>query len=182
MCDPRVLRLAAEIRDLHAQQCESADRVRELQEADDRRLMESCRARGHPRLPELQYFSTVFEQQDALQKARRDPTVKARAKRLQTAAWVVIFLVCLGAQVYPGLLGGPLWSTCGVVLLLGGTMILAQHFWLHTPLCRHLRRQLIERGVPICIECGYDLRGQTTPRCPECGQPVDVSPQLAERE
>jgi len=22
-----------------------------------------------------------------------------------------------------------------------------------------------------CLECGYDLRGQTEPRCPECGTP-----------
>ncbi|MBN1347708.1 MAG: hypothetical protein JXQ73_33785 [Phycisphaerae bacterium] len=34
-----------------------------------------------------------------------------------------------------------------------------------------LRRQLVERGIPICIRCGYDLRGQTEPRCPECGTP-----------
>ncbi len=38
---------------------------------------------------------------------------------------------------------------------------------------RSLRRQLLERGVPICLRCGYDLRGQTEPRCPECGKPFD---------
>lgn len=38
---------------------------------------------------------------------------------------------------------------------------------------RSLREQLVARGVPICIACGYDLRGQTTPRCPECGTPFD---------
>jgi len=40
---------------------------------------------------------------------------------------------------------------------------------------RSLRSQLIERGVPICFECGYDLRGQLEPRCPECGTAFDPS-------
>ncbi|MBI4717021.1 MAG: hypothetical protein HY763_04395 [Planctomycetes bacterium] len=34
---------------------------------------------------------------------------------------------------------------------------------------RSLRQQLVDRGFPICIKCGYDLRGQHRPRCPECG-------------
>ncbi len=28
-------------------------------------------------------------------------------------------------------------------------------------------------GRPKCRQCGYDLRGQQTPRCPECGTPFD---------
>jgi hypothetical protein len=38
---------------------------------------------------------------------------------------------------------------------------------------RQLRERLVELGVPICIHCGYDLRGQTVPRCPECGRGFD---------
>lgn len=38
---------------------------------------------------------------------------------------------------------------------------------------RVLREKLVEKGVPICIECGYDLRGQIEPRCPECGTGFD---------
>jgi hypothetical protein len=34
---------------------------------------------------------------------------------------------------------------------------------------RELRSCLRERGIPACLHCGYDLRGQTEPRCPECG-------------
>jgi hypothetical protein len=40
---------------------------------------------------------------------------------------------------------------------------------------RSLRSQLIERGTPICLECGYDLRGQIESRCPECGTAFDSS-------
>lgn len=38
---------------------------------------------------------------------------------------------------------------------------------------RRLREQLVAKDVPICIKCGYDLRGQNVPRCPECGAPFD---------
>lgn len=45
---------------------------------------------------------------------------------------------------------------------------------------RSLREQLVRRGFPICMRCGYDLRGQTEPRCPECGVPFD--PELIKHE
>lgn len=38
---------------------------------------------------------------------------------------------------------------------------------------QELRKLLCEQGIPICIHCGYDLRGQTDPRCPECGRAFD---------
>ncbi len=34
------------------------------------------------------------------------------------------------------------------------------------------RRHLQER---VCDKCGYDLRGQLEPRCPECGEPFGPS-------
>ena len=34
---------------------------------------------------------------------------------------------------------------------------------------RYLRTYLNEHGVPICLNCGYDLRGLPESRCPECG-------------
>ena len=38
---------------------------------------------------------------------------------------------------------------------------------------RYLRQALIDDGFAICGLCGYDLRGLTEPRCPECGAPFD---------
>ena len=35
---------------------------------------------------------------------------------------------------------------------------------------RALREALAQAGVPICVRCGYDLRGQCNAVCPECGQ------------
>jgi hypothetical protein len=40
---------------------------------------------------------------------------------------------------------------------------------------RDLRAVLASRGLPICSCCGYDLRGQTGTRCPECGSSFDAS-------
>jgi hypothetical protein len=46
---------------------------------------------------------------------------------------------------------------------------------------RHrLREGLVALGVPICLHCGYDLRGQIEPRCPECGRTFD--PALLNRQ
>jgi hypothetical protein len=46
--------------------------------------------------------------------------------------------------------------------------------WLsRTLIRRRLREELIEDGFAICRSCGYDLRGLTESRCPECGTPFD---------
>lgn len=39
-----------------------------------------------------------------------------------------------------------------------------------------LRRCLVEAGYLVCLGCGYDLRGQTISRCPECGVAFDAQP------
>lgn len=39
---------------------------------------------------------------------------------------------------------------------------------------RCMRQYLQEMHIPICLGCGYDLRGQTEARCPECGREFDA--------
>jgi hypothetical protein len=46
-----------------------------------------------------------------------------------------------------------------------------QYLW-RAPMQKALRTLLVSKGIPICIPCGYDLRGQIEQRCPECGTPV----------
>gem|GEM_PF-2832980 len=38
---------------------------------------------------------------------------------------------------------------------------------------RIIRRH--EETGEVCLECGYCLRGLTSPRCPECGTPFDAA-------
>jgi len=42
---------------------------------------------------------------------------------------------------------------------------------------KRIRRELIGIGVPVCMTCGYCLRGVESARCPECGWVLD--PQIA---
>jgi hypothetical protein len=49
----------------------------------------------------------------------------------------------------------------GMYLLIGGNRII-----------RYCARDLLDR----CAVCGYDLRGITAPRCPECGMTLDRPP------
>jgi hypothetical protein len=37
-----------------------------------------------------------------------------------------------------------------------------------------LRYELLDCGVPVCVQCGYHLIGLPGPDCPECGRPFDA--------
>lgn len=39
----------------------------------------------------------------------------------------------------------------------------------------YFRKQLNDLGIPVCVRCGYDLRGQLDHRCPECGTEFEKS-------
>jgi len=39
---------------------------------------------------------------------------------------------------------------------------------------RAIREQLLAHGIPVCLACGYDLRGRDSSRCPECGRVCNV--------
>jgi len=48
--------------------------------------------------------------------------------------------------------------------------------WLHRwGAASDLRQKLLKFGVPVCLKCGYALRGLPVEigRCPECGRPFD---------
>ena len=60
-----------------------------------------------------------------------------------------------------------------IVLLVVCVCLSGWVYWRTQRVRRKLRLRLVEKGVPICVECGYDLSAQREPRCPECGCAFD---------
>jgi len=72
------------------------------------------------------------------------------------------------------------WSVAGVnvaaaqftvtQLLLIPIMWVRERKWMRV----YLRQYLNEHGIPICRNCGYDLRGHASRTCSECGTAFDA--------
>ncbi len=135
-------------------------------------------------LPELKLF--------------RDPSAKARALDeigdgkiggvvgVLTKPWILMLIS--GSVTVPVLflrpsvrilhLPGNIAFYADMALLLG---VFCALILLHRPFAaRHLRRRLVDSGIPVCVGCGYDLRGLAPLirgglTCPECG--AEVSPE-----
>jgi len=103
--------------------------------------------------------------------------------------WPIEFFVVAGATALFGISvfallnvidhehvkGGPLGMltilVCLMVVFLGVFVLVLKN--VNGITRRFLRKELVRRGIPVCIKCGYDLRGQTETRCPECGAEFD---------
>lgn len=72
-----------------------------------------------------------------------------------------------------GCVAGPLVVATLKILYIFSYLVLA-HALMKQRIYLSLRRQLRDRGIPLCMGCGYDLRGQIEPRCPECGRPIEA--------
>lgn len=90
---------------------------------------------------------------------------------LATLALLVVRRVLISRGIWDAAWEYPVLYQGTVLLMLltyiAGTLVLRRN------LRRYYRAQLVAKGVPICIDCGYDLRGQVDPRCPECGKAFD---------
>ena len=59
-----------------------------------------------------------------------------------------------------------------VLLFLTAALLIRVFILTRSQLRQMLRKTLREQGVPICILCGYDLKGCVSDKCPECGEPI----------
>jgi hypothetical protein len=168
MCGPCALELASEIRDLYRQQCELADKLEANYENNARRITESFRPREDESFPELARFKSVFDCQAALVRAQEDPRIQQLNRITKTANWLIVLAVGL-AMLYST--NDTLLTTLAAVGVGGCLLVIENRVFFRTHLKRSIREQLADMGVPICIACGYDLRGQIEMRCPECGVP-----------
>jgi hypothetical protein len=106
-----------------------------------------------------------------------------RVVRWRTLLIYLLFLVpgfaawALGLDYYAGWLGSNAASSAVVIGLTSLPVALISLF-LARWICarrfqRAIRLTLLAHGYQVCIRCGYDLKGQTAPRCPECGTAFD---------
>lgn len=135
--------------------------------------------------PEVRLFEREEESTSAWDRAYLGHGLRAW---IVAILWLLLFafgglFVNVLDVVFRGLLPGitPLASKiCSGVaflgILVGGGWFL---LWLLRGRIRQsLRLSLVACGVPVCLHCSYDVRGQIEPRCPECGH--DFDPKLRE--
>ncbi len=70
----------------------------------------------------------------------------------------------IGQQTRDLILAVPVIIVCCVPVL----------WLLNRRISKLLRYELLDCGVPICVQCGYHLIGLPGPKCPECGRPFDT--------
>ena len=132
---------------------------------------------GSRLFPELSLFETEKERRAAFWKARGN---------LNTLICVcvlfgpLIYLSHVLVRFLSGFLSQPLIVAIPLGLLIGFALGFLALWLSRKAIRRRLHRLILEAGIPICIKCGYDLRGQVEPRCPECGTPFNG--ELLDRE
>lgn len=124
--------------------------------------------------PELKYVRTRKELAEIGQAHTKSP----HTRWMRRWAWVAPFPIA----IVLGLCAVPLMQPGWPSMLVGAAYSLGCFvgFFLLMLISRNnyrrfLREYLQTQGVPICSRCAYDLRGQTEPRCPECGEGFDIS-------
>jgi predicted Zn-ribbon and HTH transcriptional regulator len=134
-------------------------------------------------LPELEHFPDQESRRKALEE------IAGEAGNPKIASFWVAIVLLAGATVATRWLAGwllskVLWPPIVEEILhtagmLAGFLIVLR--WLHrSGAAGELRAKLLVSGVPVCLKCGYLLRGLPagTGRCPECGS--EFSPRVCE--
>lgn len=165
--DNNVASLVNEIAEQHRALSVLVDRYNNSIADEAAQSIERLRPKPNRRVPELERFRDIYDAHEAMQRAFKTPAVRRIVTTTMTvawcaSAWLSLELLQRGASPFTVIM------TC-VVLLAGFAAVFHGVPLYGNALRRHLREQLRERGVPICVACGYDTRSSTTPRCPECG-------------
>lgn len=105
-----------------------------------------------------------------------------RGKALRRAAWtaytrwynlcatgVALLLIVRLKLIASAYVGLPPLVFAGLVGLASGLALYLPFLLSRSFVRREVRRELNRQGVAVCVECGYQLRGVNSLRCPECG-------------
>ena len=106
----------------------------------------------------------------------------ARLEHYTGSVWVFVAATAVVFAVFQGVLIAleslmllPKWLTARdwMVPLLISTFIIS--IWnSRKSAVKGLRAELLALGIPVCLACGYDLRGTVSQRCSECGRELDA--------
>ena len=107
----------------------------------------------------------------------KDPRYRRSSRTFARIAWGFAVPLSLAFMVWVWLLVGvrpPFpWNGIGNVagiLLFQASLWMGIAYGLHRSSVFYVRKALCDMGLPVCIECGYILRGlEKNERCPECG-------------
>ncbi len=125
--------------------------------------------------PELALFENNSERDSAWKKSYPGKLgLLLMAVVMLSTESIMLLLLRLSYEHFPELASSyaSRMVALGVGAFLGG---LATLVIMGSVIRRNLRTQLVKHHVKICVECGYDLRLLTEPRCPECGTPFEMS-------
>ena len=121
--------------------------------------------------PEIARFPTPADAEQALKKA-----MSSRRWWAIGLSFCIVIIYCLALALMFQFMDR---STVYYPFLPGLMMLLVPLFFMtlarwffRRPIQRSLREQLAESGIPVCIQCGYDLTGNESGVCPECGERI----------
>lgn len=103
------------------------------------------------------------------------PKREARQQMLEMmllGIWALV-IAAVAAFIGPRFFHTTNYNGRGFAILLGiifGVPVYSVVMW---RIKRRAARVEFRRKNGICVNCGYDLRGNTTGVCPECGEPVE---------
>jgi hypothetical protein len=127
------------------------------------------------KLPELDLVADEALRHRLLTEIEQEMTPRTWKSLAQFLAAVVLFLIVPVSAGY--LVSKVLLPPSGrwnnwlflAIVLVGYTVIV--FFAIRRDIPKTLRRKLNGLGIPVCLRCGYDLRGGVADRttCPECG-------------
>jgi predicted Zn-ribbon and HTH transcriptional regulator len=129
-------------------------------------------------LPELELFPSKETRETALWEVGNESGGEV-VKGLLPGILLIALVVLLAQFVSRGLMSLIHWPRAvedSIQLLLVAMVAFAAIRTLHRRGFRQaLRHKLLAIGVPICVQCGYALRGlpPSSKRCPECGIEVE---------
>ncbi len=123
---------------------------------------------GAVMIPELHLFHSKESQKTAIRKWTKQ--LRGSWSWALYVGFGATLCVLLGAKIVWELqVMMPIWAA---IMIGAGSCIISfgilVYFFLRRSLVPHLRRELNASGIPVCMTCGYDLRGSQD-RCPECG-------------